>query len=333
VARPLHEAVVVVTGASSGIGRATALGFARRGAALGICARDPESLEAVANECRGASAEVLSGPLDVGDEEAVEDFAAAVLQRFGRIDVWVNCAATMAYGAFTDIPSEIFRSVIETNLMGQVHGSRAALGRFRDQGAGVLVNVSSVWGRVSSPLVSPYVVSKNAVRAFSECIAAELASETGIHVVTIVPESVDTPIFNHAANYTEHRIRPIPPVLSAEEVAAGVVDCAERPRREVTFGRAGRALEVLYSLSPALYRRFAHSAFVDGTIAPLPQGDAAGNVLRPTALHAVEAGWKRHHRPVLRRALRDAIVGGVLGLLGRSPQRERFAQDPKNRRG
>ena len=122
-------------------------------------------------------------------------------------------------------------------------------------------------------------------------------------------------------------------MLSAEEVAAGIVDCAERPRREVTFGRAGRALEVLYSLSPALYRRFAHSAFVDGTIAPLPQGDAAGNVLRPTALHAVEAGWKRRHRPVLRRALRDATVGGVLGLLGRSPRRERLAQDPKNRRG
>jgi short-subunit dehydrogenase len=324
VARPLHEAVVVVTGASSGIGRAAALGFAGRGATLGLCARGPEPLEAVASECRAASAEVLAVTLDVGEEKAVEDFAAAVRERFGRIDVWVNCAATMAYGAFTDIPSEIFRSVIDTNLMGQVHGSRAALTCFRDQGTGILVNVSSVWGRVSSPLVSPYVVSKNAVRALSECIAAELASEQDIHVVTIVPESVDTPIFTHAANYTGHRIRPIPPVLSPEEVAAGIVDCAERPRREVTFGRAGRALEVLYSLSPALYRRFAHSAFVDGTIAPLPQSDSIGNVLQPAGPHAVEAGWKRHRRPILRRALRDAIVGGMTGLLGSSPPTERL---------
>jgi hypothetical protein len=116
-------------------------------------------------------------------------------------------------------------------------------------------------------------------------------------------------------------------------VAAGIVGCAERPRREVTFGRAGRALEILYSLSPALYRRFAHSAFVDGTIAPLPQGASAGNVLHPGASHVVKAGWKRHKRPVLRRALRDAIVGGVLGLLGRRSATERLAQDAKNRRG
>jgi short-subunit dehydrogenase len=322
---PLHEAVVVVTGASSGIGRAAALGFARRGAALGLCARDPEPLEAIAAECRAASAEVLTAPLDVGEEAAVERFAAAVDERFGRIDVWVNCAATMAYGAFADIPSEIFRSVIETNLMGQVHGSRAALGRFHGQGAGVLVNVSSVWGRVSSPLVSPYVVSKNAVRALSECLDAELASEPGIHVVTIVPQSVDTPIFTQAANYTGHRVRPIPPILSPEEVAAGIVDCAERPRREVTFGRAGRALEVLYSLSPALYRRLAHTAFVDGTIVPLPRESSAGNVLRPSGPHVVEAGWKRHHRPLLRRALRDAMAGGLRGLLGRSSSAERRA--------
>jgi hypothetical protein len=142
--------------------------------------------------------------------------------------------------------------------------------------------------------------------------------------VTIVPESVDTPIFTHAANYTGHRTRPIPPVLSAEEVAAGIVDCAERPRREVTFGRAGRALEVLSSLSPALYRRFAHSAFVDGTIAPLPQPDSTGNVLRPSGPQGVEGRWKRNRRPILRRALRDAIAGGVLGLLGSSSLMERL---------
>jgi NAD(P)-dependent dehydrogenase (short-subunit alcohol dehydrogenase family) len=314
--RPLDEAVVVITGASSGVGRAAALGFAQRGASLGLCARGAGPLEEVATDCRGAGAEVLNGSLDVGEEDAVERFAAAVVARFGRIDVWVNCAATMAYGRFSDIPSEIFRSVVETNLMGQVHGSRAALRRFRDQGSGVLVNVSSVWGRVSSPEVSPYVVSKNAVRALSECIAAELAAEKEIHVVTIVPESVDTPIFVNAANYTGRRIRPIPPVLSPEVVAQGILECAERPRREVTFGRAGRMLEVLYSIYPGLYRRFAHSAFLHGTMAPLPQKECTGNVLRPVGVHAVVGGWRRQRRPVLRRALRDAIGGGLLGLVG-----------------
>jgi NAD(P)-dependent dehydrogenase (short-subunit alcohol dehydrogenase family) len=170
--RALEEAVVAVTGASSGIGRAAALRFAHRGSALALCARTPEPLEQVARECEAAGAAVLARPLDVRDEAAVEAFVAATVERFGRLDVWVNNAGVIAYGEFTEIPSEVFRGVVETNLMGQVHGARAALPRFRAQGGGVLINVSSVWGRVSSPLVSPYVLSKNAVRAFSECIAA-----------------------------------------------------------------------------------------------------------------------------------------------------------------
>ncbi|HVY96026.1 MAG TPA: SDR family NAD(P)-dependent oxidoreductase, partial [Solirubrobacterales bacterium] len=128
--RPLEEAVVAVTGASSGIGRATALRFARRGASLALCARTPEPLRRVAGECEAAGAEVLARPLDVRDEEAVEAFAAAAVERFGRLDVWVNNAGVIAYGDFTEIPSDVFRGVVETNLMGQVHGARAALRRF-----------------------------------------------------------------------------------------------------------------------------------------------------------------------------------------------------------
>src|SRR3954447_21758515 len=166
--RPLSQAVVVTPGPSGGRGRGGALRFARRGSSLVICARSPRPLEKVTAECEAAGATVLFQALDVSDEEAVEAFAAAAVERFGRIDVWVNNAGVIAYGEFLEIPPDIFRQVLETNLMGQVHGARAALKRFRGQGTGVLINMSLVWGRVSSPAVTPYIVSKNAVRAFSE---------------------------------------------------------------------------------------------------------------------------------------------------------------------
>jgi short-subunit dehydrogenase len=318
VPRPLEEAVVVITGASSGIGRAAALRLSRRTRALALCARSKEALAAVAAECEGAGTEVLYRALDVADEAAVEALAAAAVERFGRIDVWVNNAGTIAYGSFEEIPSEVFRQIVETNLMGQVHGARAALPRFREQGSGVLINMSSVWGRISSPQVTPYVVSKNAVRAFSECLAGELASDEDIQVATIAPQAVDTPIFEHAGNYTGRQVRPIPPVLNPEQVARGIELCAENPKREVNYGQAGRALEILYAVAPPLYRRLAHSAFVRGTWGSVSAHPSPGNVLRSRGPHAVEGGWHTRRQGVLRRAFVAAAIGGIAGLLKKS---------------
>lgn len=315
MARPLDQAVVVITGASSGIGRAAALRIARHGGALALCARSEGPLADVSAECETADATVLPRALDVADEEAVEAFAAAVEEHFGHLDVWVNNAATMAYGTFDDIPSEVFRGIVETNLMGQVHGARAALRRFRRQGSGVLINMSSVWGRVPSPQVAPYVVSKHAVRAFSECLRSELEGEPEIHVAVVSPQAVDTPIFEHAGNYTGRQVRPIPPVLDPAEVAAGIEACAEDPKREVSYGRAGRGLEVLHAAAPPLYRRLAHPAFVQGTWGQRAADPAPGNVLAPTEPHQVEGGWRSRRRGALRRAFFAAGCGALSGIL------------------
>jgi short-subunit dehydrogenase len=267
--RRLEQATVVITGASSGIGRTAALRFARRAE-----------------------------------------------ERFGRIDVWVNNAGVIAYGEFLEIPSEVFAKVRRGPGPSGWSPARAALRRFRAQGTGVLINVSSVWGRVTSPQAAPYVTSKNAVRALSECLRGELADTPGIHVTTLAPQAVDTPIFDHGTNYSGRRIRPIPPVLSPAEVAAGIEACAERPKREVNYGRAGRLLEMLYALAPGLYRRLAHPAFVQGTLAPVEAPRSDGNVLASAGPHTTEGGWRTRRRRILSRAFLASAAGAAAGLVG-----------------
>jgi NAD(P)-dependent dehydrogenase (short-subunit alcohol dehydrogenase family) len=313
--RPLEEAVVVITGASSGIGRAAALRLARRGSSLVLAGRSEEPLNDVVAECGGLGAEAIAVPVDVGDEDAVEGLAAAAVERFGRVDVWVNGAAVIAYGRFEELPAELFRRQIDVNLMGQVHGARAALKRFREQGQGVLINMSSVWGRVTTPQVAAYSVSKHAVRAFSECLRHELG-DSDIHVATMLPQAVDTPIFEHAANYSGRRVTPIPPIIDPDEVAEGIEMCAENPKREVTYGRTGRFLEIVYALAPRLYCRIAPAMFTRGSFEEGQEPATEGNLLAPRAPHRVDGGW-RGDRARLRRSFLNALRGGARSAIGR----------------
>jgi NAD(P)-dependent dehydrogenase (short-subunit alcohol dehydrogenase family) len=317
LARRLRDSVVVITGASSGIGRATALRLAGRGSKLALAARAEGSLEEVREQCARVGAPPLALAIDVGDESQVERLAAQTEREYGRIDVWVNAAAVMSYGTFEQTPSEVFEKVLQTNLFGQSHGARAALRRFRRQGSGVLINVSSVWGRVKTPNVSAYVVSKHAIRALSECLRLELEDEPGIDVATILPQAVDTPIFEHAGNFSGRAVRPLPPLLEAEEIAEAIEMCAENPKPEVTFGRAGRGLEILHTFAPRAYRRIAVPMFSEGTFLSLEAEPSPGNVLEPSDPHQVSGNWKRDRRRLLRRGFVEALGGAVSGLLGR----------------
>lgn len=212
-----------------------------------LAARGKPALEETASECSRPGAETLVVPTDVRREPEVQALAEAAVDRFGRFDVWV-----LDNGHFEQIPSESFRAVIETNLMGQIHGSRAVLPHFRSQNDGTLINLAPVWARVSTPDVSPYVTSKFAVRAFSGCLCQELADTPTIKVATMLPQAVDTPIFANSGNYSGPRPRPIPPMLTAEEVAHGIIICAQSPKREVTQARGHLAAGRLHSRAAAL---------------------------------------------------------------------------------
>ena len=210
------------------------------------------------------------------------------------------------------MPPEVFRLVIETNLFGYVHGARAVIPVFRRQGSGVLINVASMVGKVGQPLASAYVASKFAVVGLSESLRQELR-DTDIDVCTILPASIDTPLFQHGANYTGREPQPIPPVYTAAKVASAIVRTAARPQREIYVGNAGRVAGFLRSVAPAtaerLVARTVEKRHFQDRVAP----SHAGNLFGPRAdLNAADGGWRSNGSFVQTLAMVGIVAAPVL---------------------
>jgi short-subunit dehydrogenase len=314
------QPVVVITGASSGIGRATALHFARKGASLVLAARREDALESLVEECEAYGARAFAVPTDTTDPEQVQELGGRAVEVYDRIDVWVNNAAVSFFSPFLDVPLKDFSRVLDVNVMGYVYGSRVALQRFRSQGTGVLINVSSIVGVIPQPYTSAYSMSKAAVRALGVSLRSELLLDKArrIHVCTVLPATIDTPFFNHAANYTGRKAVAMPPVYPPQKVAAAIYKLAASPRREVVVGGAGRAMVRRHRSSPAKVET-AMAYQVDRTHLSRRQRAEAtsGNLYEPSLDHrdaAVTGGWSGRRRTLQRSLAGTAALaaGGVL---------------------
>ncbi|WFE29162.1 SDR family NAD(P)-dependent oxidoreductase [Solwaraspora sp. WMMD791] len=291
--RHLTDRVVVVTGASSGIGRATARQLADAGATLVLLARREDALQTLATRCRGKGVEVLVMPIDVTDAEAVAEAARQAVARFGRIDAWVNNAGVNLYGPVEESPAQLWHQVVQTNLFGTYHGVRAVLPWFREQGHGILINMSSVHGWRPAPQQSAYAASKHAIRALSDCTRQEVRDVPGIAVCTVLPGPVDTPMFRSAANWTGRRVVPPSRPCEADQVARVVTGLIRRPRREATVGAGVRLGLLAARLLPALTERADARAVPRSHFSADPVGYTAGTVQRPEPLGArVDDGWR-----------------------------------------
>jgi NAD(P)-dependent dehydrogenase (short-subunit alcohol dehydrogenase family) len=253
-----HRQVVVITGASAGIARATARQFGARGAQVALLARGQAGLDGAAKDVENAGGSALAIPTDVADYDQVDAAATQVEDTFGPIDVWINVAFTSVFAPFHEIGPEEFRRVTEVSYLGFVYGTMVALARMRPRDRGTIVQVGSALGERSIPLQSAYCGAKHAINGFTESLRTELMHDGSNIAITVVQmPAVNTPQFSWVLSRLPNHPQPVPPIYQPEVAARGVVFAADHPRRKQYWVGASTVGTLLgQKIAPALLDRY-----------------------------------------------------------------------------
>lgn len=255
--RSVSEQVVVITGASSGIGRETAVQFGRKGASVVLAARNEPALREVAQEIEREGGRASVVVTDVGDAKQVDRLAKAAVKQFGRIDTWVNNAGISEYASVDEMTIDEIDRIIQVDLLGTIYGVKAALPHLKLENQGTIINVASGLADRAAPLQSVYCAAKHGIKGFTEALRIELEREgSDIGITLIQPSSINTPFFEHARSKVGVKPQPVPPVYEPRAVAEAILYAAGHPIRNVHIGAASKVLDMMQKVSPALVDRY-----------------------------------------------------------------------------
>ena len=317
----LKGQVVIVTGASSGVGWQSAVRLGEAGARLCVTARGAEGLRQLREHLESRGVECLGVPGDVTVQEDVERVVRECVEHYGRVDVLVNDAGVQSYGVFDELPWDHITRIFDTNCFGFMRFARAVLPHFRAQGHGHILNVQSMLSKGAAPLLSAYTASKHATLGWAKCLELELAG-TGIHVSNVLVPSVSTNMFSHAPTQGDRAPQPVPPTYDTDVAARAVLQCARRPGRTVVpVFLQGTLILWMDTLAPWLGRFVLSRWGAQWQMRDVPVRRPEGNLFKPMTRTVGPQGpvpptprWLRYSATAGLAALAGGVVLGMAGL-------------------
>ncbi|MDX5418778.1 MAG: SDR family oxidoreductase [Hymenobacteraceae bacterium] len=337
--KPLHDQVIVITGASSGIGLATAFAAAKKGARLVLAARNEQALQDIAQEINENGGQAIPVRADVGRQQDVQRIADVALSHFGGFDTWVNDAGVSIYGRLLEVSDDDNRRMFDTNFWGLVYGSQMAAMHLRNRG-GAIINIGSVLSDVAIPMQGMYSASKHAVKGFTDALRIELEEEDApVSVTLIKPSAINTPYPEHARNYTDHKLTLPPPVYEPEEVANAILYAATHQKRDITVGGGGKFMSITNRLAPGLMDLSSEELMTDQQLLDEPAKQREG------ALHRPGEGGRIHGHiedtmstslytravthPVITGAVVAAAGAAAIALMGKGRKKQNNHEDDR----